>query len=119
MEGFMEFFKLNNWAEFSIRNLIFGLIIIFTIWLIAFILARKRLFIKQDEEIKVWFGWLFALIFSLLIITGYIILIAFQNWSNIYDQMIPILILILLGALALSVSNKIRDKLSLLKSKRS
>jgi biotin transporter BioY len=87
------------------------------VWVFACILSRIKIAIKGDAELKVWFGCLISLSFYAILSSGYVLLVASAHYGseNFLIFIMPFFFwLILVLALVLSLSNKIRDKLDII-----
>jgi hypothetical protein len=121
MSLILEFFEPSTEWWICCRNiLLVGVSSLVFIWLLAFILARTRIFANKDAMLRVYFAWMTAFTLHALLITIFLLAVAMRH--KVYEvslgYCLPYLLLVFMsGYLGLKLNAKIQERLNKIKEK--
>ena len=121
MTFILEFFEPKEWLDLLWKVFLFSISSLVFVWITASIFSRTKLIIKNDAELKVYFGSLLALgIYSIIVVLFlFLVAIHYKGIDISLWYTMPYLVMLFLSFFfSLDLNNKIQTKLSEIKSKR-
>jgi hypothetical protein len=120
MTFILEFFEFKNWLDLLWKVFLFSTSSLVFVWITASTFSRTKLIIKNDAELKVYFGSLIALGIYSIIVVFFLFLIAIHYKGidiSLWYAMPYLFMLFLSFFFSLDLSNKIRAKILEIKNR--